>query len=118
MGGGMMDLRDGFVFPEGPAPNALRSRDYLGLRQPPMMPGIGMGGLGSRSPAASLRSGSSFSLEHLDRQPRTYHYQPPFVEDYESEVEEELLRREEEEMIQQLYGLPYDFEDQHPRSRL
>jgi hypothetical protein len=90
----------------------LRSCDRLGGGRPVLPGGIGLDLGGSRSP--SLR-GSNYSLDHLDRRPRPYHYQPPYVEDWESIHEEELLRPEMMEMLEQrndiiqgadLYGLP------------
>jgi hypothetical protein len=77
--------------------------------------GLGLGG-GSWTP--SLR-GSNYSLDHLDRRPRPYHYQPPYVEDWESILDEEemlemLGRRDGLMKGADLYGpLPpgYDLED-------
>lgn len=46
--------------------------------------------------SGSLSSGSEYSLRRLDRLSRPYHYQPPYVEDYESELDEELWRQQEE----------------------
>jgi len=62
--------------------------------------GMGLGGGlgGSRSP--SLR-GSNYSLEHLDRQARSYHYQPPYVEDWEDDEEMRMLQMQEMMMAQQ-----------------
>jgi hypothetical protein len=98
-------------------PAGLMSRDRLAGSSPYLNGGAGLGMdlEGSRSP--SFR-GSGFSLNHLDRRPRPYHYQPPYVEDYESVLEEELLgdlielaeRRGEGA---DMYGLPgrYELED-------
>lgn len=53
--------------------------------------------IGEESQANSLDSSvSEYSLRHMDRMSRPYHYQPPYVEDYVSELEEELLRQQDE----------------------
>jgi hypothetical protein len=58
----------------------------------------------------SLSSGSDYSLTHLDRFTRPYHYQPPYVEDYESDVEEELWRGQDD--LNARHGInPRDFYD-------
>jgi hypothetical protein len=58
----------------------------------------------------SLSSGSDYSLTHLDRFARPYHYQPPYVEDHESDVEEELWR--EQDGLNARHGInPRDFYD-------
>ena len=64
-------------------------------------------------------SESNYSLDHLDRRPRPYHYQPPYVEDWESILDEaemmEMLERRDGLMGEaDLYGpLPpgYDLDD-------
>lgn len=100
----------------------LGSRDRLEGGRPFSPGGMGLGfDLEGRSRSPSLR-GSNYSLDHLDRCPRPYHYQPPYVEDWESVLEDELLRPELVELLDQrdgiiqgagLYGLPagYDIED-------
>lgn len=52
--------------------------------------------IGEGSHIESLGSVSEYSLGHLDRGGTTYHYQPPYVEDYISELEEELQRQQDE----------------------
>lgn len=119
-----MDPRDNpYLFHELSL-GGIHSRDRLGSGRPFLPGGMGMGlglGLGGRSRTPSLR-GSNYSLDHLDRRPRPYHYQPPYVEDWESILEEELLRPEMMELLERrndimhgadLYGLPagYDLED-------
>lgn len=42
----------------------------------------------TRSSLDSLNSVSQYSLQHLDRLKRSYHYQSPYVEDYESQLDE------------------------------
>lgn len=90
----------------------------------PLLPGglgTGLGGgLGGRSRTPS----SNYSFDHLDRRPRPYHYQPPYVEDWGSILEEELLGQEVLGMLDRRggmmqdrdlygYGLPgaYDIDD-------
>ena len=94
-------------------------QDRLGGGRPLRPGGMGIGpgvGGGSRTPSLN---GSNYSLDHLDRRPRPYHYQPPYVEDWESMLEEaemmEMLERRDGLMNgADLYGpLPvgYDLDD-------
>ena len=116
--GGLMDPRDNPYLRQelGMRGMGMGLQDRLGGGRPILADGVGLGlGGGSRSP--SLR-GSMYSLDHLDRRSRPYHYQPPYVEDYDGGYEEELLemlgRRDGLMQGADLYGLlpaGYDIED-------
>lgn len=87
-------------------------------RGDPYMSGALPTGLGLGASMSSPGSGSRYSLDHLDRPPRSYHYQPPYVEDDIDDflIEEELflLKRHEEELIRRSMasGQVYDeYED-------
>lgn len=77
----------------------LGSRDRYNDQAPFMSGGL-HSGMGSRASLGSLSSESSNNLQHLDRRPRQYHYQPPYAEDdLEELMEEEMFRRQEDEMV-------------------
>jgi hypothetical protein len=84
--------------------------DIGGFADEPMMSGALSGGLnlrGRRPSLDSLRSGGSqYSVNHLDRRPRNYHWQPPFVEDEDEELA--LLQAQHE--LKQM-GIYPDYED-------
>jgi hypothetical protein len=78
----------------------LASRDRLNESGQFMSGGL-HSGFGSRASLSSLGSGTSYNLQQFDRRPRQYHWQPPHVEDdfEESMMEEEMYRKQEEEMM-------------------
>jgi hypothetical protein len=71
-------------------PNLLLE-DGLRDREPYFRGALALPDIDRGSPTASLDSVSEYSLRHMDRLGRPYHYQPPYVEDYESQLDEELV---------------------------
>ena len=62
--------------------DGMSARDHLRMR----------GGRNLFAGVNDLSGGhSDYSLDHLDRRSRPYHYQYPYVEDYESELEEQEM---------------------------
>jgi hypothetical protein len=86
------------------------ARDRFGRGGPFMSNALGTPDIARGYNLGSLSSGSDYSLTHLDRFARPYHYQPPYVEDHESDVEEELWR--EQDGLNARHGInPRDFYD-------
>lgn len=85
----LQDLRDYPYYLQQLSLGGLGARGCLGGGRQLPLGNIGLG-LGAGLRPGSLRSVSSYSLDHLDRLPRPYHYQPPFAEDYESLFDEDL----------------------------
>jgi hypothetical protein len=86
-------------------PDMLLGRGHRG-RRPYMSGALSIPDFGPGSSADSLDSVSEYSLHRLDRLSKPYHYQPPYAEDYESDIEEEVLTPEEESAGELIYGLP------------
>jgi hypothetical protein len=57
---------------------------------------LGISDFGSGPSGSPLGSVSEYSLHHLDRLSKPYHYQPPYAEEYESDIGEEPLRSHED----------------------
>ena len=81
----------------------LGAPDGFGRSRPYVSDALGIADTGRGSTSGSVSSGSDYSLNHLDRFSRPYHYQPPYVEDYESDIEEELRRRHDD--LEARYGM-------------
>jgi len=88
-------------------------RDLRAQRQGELGPMLlgrqqGLASPDSRRPSLqSLRDGSQYGLNHFDRQPRLYHYRPPYAED--DLTEEEYLRRQEFMDMDQMGTHPDDY---------
>jgi len=60
-----------------------------------------------RQALQSLSDVSQYGLDHLDRQPRLYHYRPPYVED--DLTDEEYLRQQDLMDMEQMGIYPEDY---------